>query len=143
MCLGVEYGDRRGFQVDAYMQMGELGDFAPDVDARRSIPSLGMQQNVREAGAEALAWAGGESTVHYAPLDDQRGAPTITRYTNANGRPRGLYRYPDRLALPGIRRAGFPAPHRRWDALGGGNRSAATSPQRATDPGRNRFSAAG
>lgn len=83
--LGVEYGDLRGFQVDAYMQLGELGDFAPDVDARRSIPSLGMQQQARLAGAEALAWAGGESTVHYAPLDEQRGAPTITRYTHASG----------------------------------------------------------
>ena len=83
--LGVEYGDARGFQLDAYMQLGELADFAPDVDERRSIPSLGMQQKVRAVGAEALAWAGGESTVHYAPLDERRGAPTITRITTAGG----------------------------------------------------------
>ncbi|MCY3936389.1 MAG: family 10 glycosylhydrolase [Chloroflexi bacterium] len=103
--LAVEYGDLRGFQVDAYMQMGELGDFAPDVDARRSIPSLGMQQNVREAGAEALAWAGGESTVHYAPLDDQRGAPTITRFTQPNGG-RAVY-----IAIPiGLRYLEFGVP---------------------------------
>ena len=86
--FGVRYlGGTLPFQFDIYMQMTGAGPLSTALPAGKRLPTLGMQVVVETQAAEVTAEVRGASTVHYAPLSEDIGPPTVlTNETSGGGR---------------------------------------------------------
>ena len=86
--FGLRYsGEQLPFELDIYMQMTPEHDLRSAIPAAKRIPTMGMQVVVAPAGAKPVAHVQGASEVHYGPLGDETGPPSVlTNQLPAGGR---------------------------------------------------------
>lgn len=90
--LGTNYlgHEKEVFSYDSYMQIKEAHPVTRDLSKLALIPSMGTQLTIRTSGeAKNLSTLIEEPRVHYAPLNEDSGIPTIT--VNQYGKGRVVY----------------------------------------------------
>lgn len=84
--FGLTYsGETLPFELDIYMQMTAAHPLPADIPAGKRLPTMGMQVVVEPDGAQAVAHAQGASEVHYGPLGDEIGPPTVLAKASDEG----------------------------------------------------------
>ena len=94
--FSVQYGDAYPLQFDVYMQMAASHNLPVQIPEGKRIPTIGMQVGVESDGAQVVAQVQGASEVHYGPLGDAIGPPTVlTHELTGGGRSVGHSRRPN------------------------------------------------
>jgi hypothetical protein len=70
---------------DVYMRIGEMGRLMANIPEGKLVPTGGIQVEVVEAGARAVAEVLGGAAVHYGPLGDALGHPSVLVKERAPG----------------------------------------------------------
>ena len=84
--FGLTYRDETlPFQFDVYMQMTSAQTLPAALPAGKRLPTMGMQVVVDAADAMTVAEVRGASTVHYGPLSDAVGPPTVLAHAPTAG----------------------------------------------------------
>ena len=73
------------FQFDIYMQMTGAGAMPTEIPAGKRLPTMGMQVAVDAESADTIAEVRGASVVHYGPLSEDIGPPTVLANETAGG----------------------------------------------------------
>jgi|GEM_PF-1727187 len=108
--FGVSYGESEpiftGF--DVYMTLYEASPFGADIPAGKRIPTGGVQVDIASAGARAIASLLGGAAVHYGPLGEAAGAPSLVVCDSGEGGRRVYFAPP-----VGVRYLEFGVPDQR------------------------------
>lgn len=90
--FGLEYaeGVPQWFGFDVYMRLFSEVEFIPKEFSDRPIPTGGIQVEVIPKGAQIAAQVVGGAAVHYGPLGEELGPPSILTY-QSEGKGRAVY----------------------------------------------------